>query len=271
MTSSGSYDVRTANRDRTAELERLASQARLGWEGEAAILERFGFNEATSILEVGSGPGFVTRLLLDRFPGARVTCVEIDAELVNDARSYLDDYDDRVTFVHASVSDTGLAADSYDAAYARLLFQHLPDPLTAAREILRLLNGRAPFVIYDVDDGLEVLVDPDVPGLRSVTQHMAQMQAALGGNRFIGRRLIRMLKGAGFEQLDIEAVSANSQRDGIDAFRHQIDPGRLAPFIQAGVMSQEEVDELVRQRGRFLASDPFIMFVSLMAVGHKPA
>lgn len=270
MTSAGSYDVRTAHQDRAAELERLAAQARLGWENEAAVLERWGFHDATSIIELGSGPGFVTKLLLDHLPDARVTGVELDADLIADASNNLGDYGDRVRLVHTSVAETGLASESYDAAYARLLFQHLPDPVAAAIEIRRVLRPGAPLVIYDVDDGMDLLIDPEVPGLRSVMERMRQLQAAQGGNRHIGRRLVRILKAAGFEHVDIEPISTNTERDGIDPFLHQFDPGRLSPLIRGGLLTQDDADELIRQRENFLASDPFIMFVSLMAGGRTP-
>ena len=270
MTSAGSYDVRTAHQDRGAELERLAAQAKLGWENEAAMLERCGFHDGTSIIELGSGPGFVTKLLLDHFPGARVTGVELDPELIADATDYLADYGDRVSFVHASVAETGLASESFDAAYARLLFQHLPDPVSAATEIRRILRPGAPLVIYDVDDGMDLLIDPEVPGLLSVMERMRHLQAAQGGDRHIGRQLVRILKAAGFEQVDIEPISTNTEREGIDPFLHQFEPGRLSPLIRGGLLTQDEADELIRQREIFLASDPFIMFVSLMAGGSAP-
>ena len=270
MPTPGSYDVSTAHQDRDAEVARLADQASLGWDKEAAVLERYGFHDGMSILELGSGPGFVTRLLLDHFPMGQVTCVEIDETLIEDARRYLSDYSGRVTFVRASVDATGLPTGAFDAAYARLLFQHLPDPTAAAAETLRVLRPGGPFAIYDVDDDLDFVTDPVIPGLDAVLDRMAQVQAAQGGDRYIGRRMVRILKAAGFEDLEMEAIAVNSESCGLDAFLHQFDPGRLTPLVQAGVVSPEEVDQLIAQRTEFLASDPFILFVFLTAAGRKP-
>jgi ubiquinone/menaquinone biosynthesis C-methylase UbiE len=270
MPTPGSYDVSTAHQDREAEVARLADQASLGWGKEAAVLERYGFRDGMSILELGSGPGFVTRLLLDHFPQAQVTCVEVDETLLEDAKRYLSDDSGRVTFVRASVDATGLGAGAFDAAYARLLFQHLPDPAAAAAETFRVLQPGAPFAIYDVDDELDFVTDPDIPGLDAVLDRMRQVQAAQGGDRYIGRRMLRLLKTAGFEDLDMEAIAVNSETYGLDAFLHQFDPGRLTPLIQAGVLSQEETDQLIAQRTEFLASDPFVLFVFLTAGGRKP-
>jgi ubiquinone/menaquinone biosynthesis C-methylase UbiE len=270
MPTSGSYDVSTAHQDRDAEVARLADQASLGWKKEARVLEGYGFRDGMSIVELGSGPGFVTRLVLDHFPKAQITCVERDETLIADAKRYLSDDAGRVTFVNASVDATGLPTGAFDAAYARLLFQHLPDPAAAALETFRILGPGAPFVIYDVDDDLDFVTDPDIPGLETVLARMREVQKAQGGDRYIGRRMLRVLKGAGFEDLEMEAITVNSETDGLNAFLHQFDPGRLTPLIQAGVVSQEEADGLIAQRAEFLASDPFVIFVFLTAGGRKP-
>jgi ubiquinone/menaquinone biosynthesis C-methylase UbiE len=270
MPTPGSYDVSTAHQDRETEVARLADQASLGWGKEAAVLEGYGFRDGMSILELGSGPGFVTRLLLDHFPQAQVTCVEVDETLIEDAKRYLADHAGRVTFIRASVDATRLPTAAFDAAYARLLFQHLPDPAAAAAETFRVLQPGAPFVIYDVDDELDFVTDPVIPGLDAVLDRMRQVQAAQGGDRHIGRRMVRLLKAAGFEDLEMEAIAVNSESYGLDAFLHQFDPGRLTPLVQAGVVSREETDQLITQRTEFLASDPFILFVFLTAGGRKP-
>ena len=56
MTTSGSYDVRKPHRDANAEIQRLARQARLGWEEEARNLPWFGVKGGMSLIELGSGP-----------------------------------------------------------------------------------------------------------------------------------------------------------------------------------------------------------------------
>jgi ubiquinone/menaquinone biosynthesis C-methylase UbiE len=267
-----SYDVSAQHRDRDSEVSRLAAQARLGWDLEAAALERLGFTNGMSILEPGSGPGFITELLLESFPSSRVTAVEIDAGLVADAQRYLAQHEERVTFVEASVEDTGLPANSHDAAFVRLLFQHLPDPARAAAEVHRVLRPGAPFVIYDVDDELWGLSEPPVPGWDAVVERMAAAQAARGGNRYIGRRLLRVLSEAGFNELKLELIAKDTETYGLEAFLPQIDPGRLQPLVQFGVFSQAEVDELLEKRDEFLHADrPFLLVVGFMAKGCKAA
>ena len=150
----GSYNVNRSHRGRDAEVQRLAAQARLGWKKEARTLAWFGLEDGMSVLELGSGPGFITEQLLTLLPHSVITCLEIDPSLVAQAKEYLRDMGgERLHFVQASVMDTGLPDASFDFAYARLLYQHLPDPLGASREVWRTLKPGGRFYATTVGEG----------------------------------------------------------------------------------------------------------------------
>ncbi len=268
----GSYNVNRSHRGRDAEVQRLAAQARLGWKKEARTLAWFGLEDGMSVLELGSGPGFITEQLLTLLPHSVITCLEIDPSLVAQAKEYLRDMGgERLHFVQASVMDTGLPDASFDFAYARLLYQHLPDPLGASREVWRTLKPGGRLVVYDIDDEIANLLDPPVPEWPLVSARFAQAQAAQGGDRQIGRRLWRILREAGFQDLDLEVIAHHSDDLGIETFLPQMDPDRALPLLRAGLLSEEEVDALRAARDRFLAApEPYIMMLSLMVGGTRP-
>lgn len=272
MTTSGSYDVSASHRDANAEIQRLAAQACLGWDKEAHTLSLFGLKDGMSLFEPGSGPGFVTERLLVLLPSSPITCLEIDPTLLKQAEQYLKTKaNNRVHFVEGSVMDTRLADNSFDFAYARLLFQHLPDPLGAAKEIWRVLKPGGKLAIYDIDDEIFGLIDPPVPEFSSVLEKMGQAQAAQGGNRRIGRSLWRILKAAGFCNLDLEMIATHSDNIGIEPFLPQIDPDRLLPLVKIGLISEQELEKIRVSRKKFLDSpEPYILSLSLMVCGEKP-
>jgi protein-L-isoaspartate O-methyltransferase len=83
MSASGSYELPTSQHDAQAEIDRLAVQAHSGWDKEARRLAWFGLKDGMSVLELGSGPGFITEQLLALVPTSPITCVEIDRTLLD--------------------------------------------------------------------------------------------------------------------------------------------------------------------------------------------
>src|SRR5215211_4278730 len=77
-----SYKASEMNESLEKEIERLRGQVMWAWDKEARNLGWFGLRDGMSILEVGSGPGFVTEQLLILYPNSHVTCVEIDPDLI---------------------------------------------------------------------------------------------------------------------------------------------------------------------------------------------
>lgn len=266
------YDASTNMGDLQLELDRLKTQATMGWAKEARNLGWFGLRDGMSVLEVGSGPGFITGQLLEMLPSSRLTCVDLDPVLLARARSYLADNAARVDFIEASILDTGLPDNSFDFAYARLIFQHLPDRVGAAREILRLLKPGGRLVILDVDDDLNMLYDPpDPPEIKAINERAVEEHRAKGGDRNVGRKLWRIMAEAGFQDLSLELVIIDSDSLGLDVFIEQFTPEILKVEVDAGLITQEEADLLWNAHTAFLNAEyPYIALVAFMACGAKP-
>lgn len=89
--------------------------------------------------------------------------VEIDPILVLRAKHQLQDkIAKRLQIIEGSVMDTGLKESCFDFAVARLLFQHLPDPSRAVKDILRVLKPGGKLVIIDIDQDIQSIVDPPI-------------------------------------------------------------------------------------------------------------
>jgi ubiquinone/menaquinone biosynthesis C-methylase UbiE len=264
------YNVRRVVLSFEEEMERLKLQASMGWQQEFRHLQWFGLQSGMRVLELGSGPGFVTERLLDELPDSLITALEIDGKLLDYARTKLLNRPN-LEFVQASVMETGLPDGMYDFAIARLLFLHLHHPLAAAREIYRVLKPGGKLVIIDLDDGIFGAVQPDLEALPSILRKVAASAAERGGNRLIGRSLPRLLAQAGFADVDIDAVIQHSDLHGIEGFQRQFDSRRFAGFRARGIITEEEFEQLCcasEQLGH--SSDAYAMMVYLLACGTKP-
>lgn len=249
------------------ELARLNTQVAVSWDKELRIMRTFGLRPDSDVLEVGSGPGFVTRLLLDAVPEGTVTCLELEQELLGHAREYLGDFvGDQVTLLNGSVLDYPLPEASADIAFARLVLQHVPQPVTALENIHKALRPGGRVVITDIDDGVWGMIDPD-PGLAALDEVLRlriELQKSRGGNRLIGRELPRMLRAAGFTDIKVEALAVSTDEYGMPALAPQLNfRSRTAAMVAANPAAAQACEELADAVDEWMQS-PLSSMIMLM-------
>lgn len=79
-----------------------------------------------SALDMGSGPGVLSRLMLDTFPNARVTVFDISPVMLDVCRKKHWAYPNRAQYIQGDFTkdDTG---SGYDVVLAGLILHHAPD------------------------------------------------------------------------------------------------------------------------------------------------
>jgi ubiquinone/menaquinone biosynthesis C-methylase UbiE len=269
-----SYKASEMNEDLNKEIERLRGQVQWAWEKGARNLTWFGLRDGMSILELGSGPGFVTEQLLALCPNSHITCVEIDLDLILPAERYLQSkgLGGRYTIIHGDLMKMDLPGDAFDFAYASLVFQHLRDPRGAMEEIRRVLKPGGRLVINDIDVGLGEIYGPQDPEVDAIENKLHETVAQRGGNPRIGRQLWRLLAATGYENMDLEAVPVHTDKLGFDTlFPDEWDPGRFKPALELGTITRADVETLHKAHIATHASpDRYALFISLMVCGQKP-
>jgi len=265
-------DPRLASSRLHADFERLRAQAELSWPREARALARLGLNDGLSILEVGSGPGFITERLLEALPHCTVTSVELDPNMCDFARTQLAGYlGERLQIVQTSILYTDLPDDSFDFALARFVLQHVSAPDLATSEIVRIVKPGGRIAVLYIDDDLGGLMVPNLPAFTQLAHKVRRLQASSAGDREIGRKLWRLLADAGCVQLGLEMVVFHSDDLGLGAFLRQYDPERYRAFVVPGGLTLDEFERYREAYAQFVAApDALILQVIMLAYGTKP-
>lgn len=265
----GSYRADQEHRDLESEVERLRAQALLSWRQEARLLGWLGLRDGMTVLDLGSGPGFVAEQLRQLLPNSPIIALDADVTMLDRARERHDEQQaGALSFVHATATATGLPAESCDFVLARYLFQHLSDPVAAAREAWRVLKPGGTLAVIDVDAMLWGIVEPVYPQLQAIYARMGAEQAASGGDRLIGRRLWRILTEANFQEVELDAFVYHSDALGLDPFLPQLDPDRLLPLVRSGRLSLHEWTVAHTLYNQFRTSpQAYVLMVGLIASG----
>jgi ubiquinone/menaquinone biosynthesis C-methylase UbiE len=269
------YKASEMNESIEREIERLRGQVMWAWDKEARNLSWFGLRDGMSILEVGSGPGFVTEQLLTLYPTSHITCVEIDPDLALPAERYLQSKGllGRYTITQGDLMKMDLPDDAFDFAFARLVFQHLREPRGAMDEIHRVLKPGGKLVIHDIDIGLGEIMEPFNPEAEAIEARLHESRSERGGNPRIGRRLWRLFETTGYANMDLEVVPVHTDKLGFEAlFPEEWDPGGFKPALDLGVMTEADVETMHKAHiATYASPDKYALFVSLMVCGQKPA
>ncbi len=265
----GSYNLKTFSTSTVSEISRLKSQVNLFWQKEIKKYINYGLKDGMNILEIGSGPGFLTEKLLIEFPNIGITCVEKDNSLVSFAQENLSKKKNW-RIIHESIETTSLEQDHYHFAIIRLLLEHLPEPETIVQKIYRTLEhgGIAVFIDNDFENHLKTY--PHIPQLRKLYDAYCQSRFKEGGNPLIGRELSIFLKNAGFRKIDYEVISANSMILGDDIFLKSEGLGIPIRLFKDGYLSAKDVGDITKAWKEMINAENHVIIRQLsMAAGVK--
>lgn len=221
-------------RDPEAELARLRAQAQGFLAQELPHLDALGLPADGTVLDVGTGPGFVAAGLEALRPGLRVVGVDADARWL----------DRRRPVVVGDATRLPFASGRFDAAYARLVLRHLPDPGAACREMARVVRPGGVVLVGDTDDGTLVL-EPEPAGFGEVLAARHEGFRRRGADPCIGRRLPRLLVEAGLADVSARVLPVSTAALPAAAFASVV----LAPIADAidpDLVPRERVAEVAR-------------------------
>lgn len=103
------------------------------------IVEGLRIARGSRILDVGTGTGIMLKALREATGReGHITAIDIAEKMLQEARK--NHGEENIQYVHADISNTGFADNSFDYVICNACFPHIKSRETAVREMLRVLK-----------------------------------------------------------------------------------------------------------------------------------
>jgi len=204
------------------ERERLHRQARVL---EPMVHDRLPYRRRKRLLEVGSGVGAQTEILLRHFPELHVTGVEVNDAQIEEARRFLATVPwatGRYSIVKGDAARLDFEAETFDAAFLCWVLEHVGSPSRVLSEVRRVLAPGASIVCNEVLNAT-FFIDPYSPDTLRYWMAFNDHQLSVGGDPFVGAKLGNLLQSAGFRDVSTEVRSIHLDNRA---------PGERAEFLE---------------------------------------
>jgi SAM-dependent methyltransferase len=169
-------------------------------------LDALGVGPGWRCWEVGAGGLSVPRWLAERAgPSGRVLATDIDTSWLADAADGAGGAGSAEVRRHDIAADEP-PAEVFDLVHARLVLVHVADRDRALRSMISALRPGGWLLVEDADPALQPLICPDEYGpeqrlANKLRSGFRQLMAGRGADLSYGRRLPRLLRAAGLEEV----------------------------------------------------------------------
>jgi len=261
----GGFDTITSNADKYVDF----LDARLEIDDETRVKELIirllDLRDGLKVLDIGTGTGDDARRVAELVaPTGSVVGLDRGAVMVATARQRSAGTGLPIEFVEGDAQALDFADDTFDRTRAERVLIHLPDPVAAIHELVRVTRPGGLVVLSDLDGGTMFL--------NSTNKELAsRIELGITGdltNGWMGRQMQRHLVEAGLE--DVRCVATVIQNSV--AFMRIVFNHRLQVMVEAGETTDAEVAEFWAEleqgeQAGWLCSG----VVCFNVVGRKPA
>jgi len=229
------------------------------------------------LLDVGCGPGSITRGLAERVAPGQVVGLDLSRETLAAARQDAAARGlDNLRYEEGSVYQLSFPDASFDVAYAHQVFQHLREPGAALREMLRVVRPGGLVAVRDVDWGTASYWPPDPWIDRFVEMHFKTWYRN-GGEPRMGRQLRALFNAAGVTDLRVTAAvwcyatPAETEAWGESYAERLLTSPMGERAVEYGYASRTDLEAMAAAfRSWAVHPDAFWAFVHVAALARKP-
>lgn len=188
------------------------------------------------VLEAACGVGAQTTTLARQSPEARFLSFDLSGASLGQARAAAREAGlKNVVFEQADVFHMPYADETFDHVFVCYLLEHLAEPAQALASLRRVLKSGGTITVIEGDHG-SAYFHPETEEAMRAWKCLIDVQAALGGDSLIGRRLYPLLEEAGFREIEVTPRVVYCDRSR-PAYRDGFAGKTISPMVE-GVEKQ---------------------------------
>src|SRR5215472_12269089 len=234
------------------------------------------FTPGSRVLECGCGNGAQTVFLAARNPEARIVSVDVSAASLQQARRRVAAAGyHNVEFLEADIFALPFAETHFDHVFLCFILEHLGDPVAALSAVKRVLRCDGTITAIEGDHGSWYCYPQTPESIRAV-QCLVEIQARLGGDGLIGRRLYPLLAAAAFRDVKVSPRMVyvdQSRPDLVEQFSRKtfiaMVEGVQEHAISLGLIDQQTWNKGIADLYRATESDGTFCYTFFKATGKR--
>lgn len=205
----------------------------------------------STVLEAGCGVGAQTVVLAANSPEARFTAIDLAEDSLEVAQGAVAERGfANVAFRQGDIFDLPFERASFDHVFVCFVLEHLAEPRKALLCLKNVLKPGGTLTVIEGDHG-STFFSPDDEAARQTVRCLIEVQARLGGDSLIGRRLYPLMRAAGLSE-----VAVSPRFVYVDASRPELEEGftrrtftAMVEGVRAPALELGLIDEATWERG----------------------
>lgn len=246
------------------EQDRLRQQARFA---EFEIYRDVNFAKSKNIIEIGSGVGAQSEILLRRFPELKLTGIDLNDNQLRAAKDSMKKHEfakGRYEYKKMDATSMSFESNSFDGAFLCWVLEHVPDPKKVLSEARRVLKSGSTIYVTEVLNS-SFFLEPYSPNVWTYWMKFNDYQYENAGDPFVGAKLGNFLMSMGFQDIKTEIKTwhydnrfPDRRKETIDFWTDLLMSGK-DQLISEGVIDKELADNAYKEL-KAVANDPDAVF-----------
>jgi len=230
----------------------------------------------STVLEAGCGVGAQTVILARMSPDARFTSVDISDESLSGAKALIDGEGiTNVLFRQEDIYNLSFKDETFDHVFICFVLEHLSKPLDALHSVARVLRPGGSITVIEGDHG-SAYFHPESAEAHAAIKCLIDIQARMGGDSLIGRRIYPLLVDAGLKGVSVSPrmVYVDGSKPGLiegftrNTFTAMVE-GVRKQALELGLISEPVWDKGIRDLYRTAEQDGTFCYTFFKGIGIK--